>query len=80
MLHATDAIVSGHYSSQCLSKTVFAASQDDMIFGQDSFISEEQVANHCLDAIKTSQESPWSIKFNVDSQEVIFLRLTWVLK
>ena len=62
----------GHYSSQCLSKTVFAASQEDMAFQQDSIISEEPVANHYLDAIGTSQESSWSVKLHVDSQEVTF--------
>jgi len=62
----------GHYSSQCLSKTVFAASQEDMAFQQDSIISDEPVANHYLDAIRTSQESSWSVKLHVDSQEVTF--------
>jgi len=43
-----------------------------MAFQQDSIISEEPVANHYLDAIGTSQESSWSVKLHVDSQEVTF--------
>jgi len=43
-----------HYSSQCLSKTVFAASQEDVVFQQDSIISEEPVANHYLGTL------PWN--------------------
>ena len=56
-----------HYSSQCLSKTVFAASQEDVAFQKDSIISEEPVANHYLG---TSQESR-SVKLHVNSLEVI---------
>jgi len=43
-----------------------------MTFQQDSIISEEPETNHYLDAIGTAQESSWSVKLCVDSQEITF--------
>ena len=43
-----------------------------MTFQQDTIISEETMVQHYLDAIRTSQETSWSIKLHTKSHEVTF--------
>jgi len=69
----------GHYSSQCLSKTVLTAYQDDITFQQDTIISEETMEQHYLDAMGTMQETFWSVNLHIEHMRFLS-RFTWVQK